>query len=276
MGYKSLLTVHSVSDEIETLAPILEFANSVNAHLDIIILGVLLPPPATVYGTFPGDYWRENNQHVFSDAEDRANRVEKLVQDKNLSTSVISECVDRRSIDRAISPYALCSDLCVLPKLVVRGNAAIEKAFNGILFSTGRPLLLLGDETFDPDSIKSMSVAWDGGAEAASAAQLALPLLKMAKDIHVVMVDPEPLENGGQCGDDLAVYLARHELNVTVDRIPNEVRTVGQALLEHAVDTDAGLLVMGAYGHSRIREWLLGGATQEILNTADLPVLMAH
>ncbi len=276
MAYKSLLTVHSVSDGIETLNPILELANSMDVHLDIVVLGVLLPPPATVYGTFPGDYWRENNEHVFSDAKARAEAIENIVQDRGLSASVISECVDRGAIDRAISPYALCSDLCVLPKFVVSENSAIEKVFNGILFSTGRPLLLLGTEAFDLDAIKSMIVAWDGGAEAASAAHLALPLLQKAKDVHVVMVDPKPLENGGHSGDDIAVYLARHDLKVTVDRIPDDGMSVGQALLQHTVNTNANLLVMGAYGHSRIREWLLGGATQEILDTAELPILMAH
>lgn len=276
MAYKSLLTIHSVSDDLETLDPVLELATSLNAHLDIVVLGVLLPPPTTVYGAFPGDYWRENNDQVFSDAEARANAVEKIVQEKELSANVVSECVDRGAIDRVISPYALCADLCVMSKSAIGENHAIEKAFNGILFSTGRPLLLLGSEAIDPDKTKNIVVAWDSGAEAASAAHLAMPLLEKAGDVHVVVVDPGPMESGGHSGDDIAVFLARHGIKVTVDRIPREGKSVGKALLQHAVDHDAGLLVMGAYGHSRIREWLLGGATQEILDQAELPILMAH
>ena len=118
--------------------------------------------------------------------------------------------------------------------------------------------------------------AWNGAPEAAKAMHHSLAWLKDAVEANVVVIDPDEYKTGPNPGDDVAAFLARRELKVTVDRLPGGQRDASDVLLEHANDVNADLLVMGAYGSSRFREWLLGGTTRAVLEKAELPVLMAH
>ena len=94
--------------------------------------------------------------------------------------------------------------------------------------------------------------------------------------MHVVLIDPDEYALGPNPGDDVAAYLSRQGLDVTVDRIPGGRREVSEVLLEHATDISADLMVMGAYSHSRLSEWLLGGTTRDVLAQARLPILMSN
>jgi nucleotide-binding universal stress UspA family protein len=120
-------------------------------------------------------------------------------------------------------------------------------------------------------------VGWDGGIAASRAILAALPLLRRAQLVTLAVLNPD-LDygaHGAQPGADMAQYLARHGVNVEVMTRETE-RGEGDHLLSLAADTDADLLVMGCYGHSRFRELVLGGATRTVLKTMALPVLMAH
>jgi nucleotide-binding universal stress UspA family protein len=121
-------------------------------------------------------------------------------------------------------------------------------------------------------------VAWDSRIEASNAVSHALSLLAAADDVHVVLVDPLEGESGqgAEPGADLAAYLARHGVKVTVDRVSRQGRTVAATLRQHAIDTSADLLVMGGYGHSRLRERIFGGVTRTMIDELPLPVLMAR
>jgi len=105
-----------------------------------------------------------------------------------------------------------------------------------------------------------------------------LEMLRSADQVTVAVVDPEPglLGHGEEPGADLAAYLARHGAKVTVDRLPREGRTTADVLRRHVVDTAADLLVLGAYGHSRLRDWILGGVTRSMVAEPPVPVFMAR
>ena len=123
--------------------------------------------------------------------------------------------------------------------------------------------------------LKTVLIAWDGGLPASRAVQDALPVLAMADRVEVVTV------NGGTSGgnrptDDLARHLARHGIRVERKSISHGDINVANALLSYADDVSADLLVMGGYGHSRLREIVLGGTTRTILQSMTLPALMAH
>jgi len=126
-------------------------------------------------------------------------------------------------------------------------------------------------------SFRRPVVAWDGSMPACRAVRSALPLLVSAGSAEILMFNPEDAYgvHGDEPGADLALYLARHgiSVNVTERRING---AVGEALLSTASDLDADLLVMGAYGHTRFREAMLGGATRTMLQSMTVPVLMAH
>jgi nucleotide-binding universal stress UspA family protein len=143
-----------------------------------------------------------------------------------------------------------------------------------LLFDTGRPVLVVpyiftGD--FSPDHV---GVAWDGGHAAATAVGLSLPLLSLAKRVTVlVMPDSTGTEEPGA---DVAAYLARHGLEVEVSHAIARNIDVAASLLNTASDSGMDMLVMGAYGHSRLREFILGGATRHMLGQMTVPTLMAH
>ncbi len=150
-------------------------------------------------------------------------------------------------------------------------EAMIETA----LFEGTAPLLLVPYISRGAIALDRVMIAWDGSRTAARAVQAALPLLALARKISVVMIEKAG-SNPGQPGAELATWLARHGLDVEVTQIEAPDISVADALLDHAADKSFDLLVMGGYGHSRVREFLLGGATRGILATMTLPVLMAH
>lgn len=120
-------------------------------------------------------------------------------------------------------------------------------------------------------------LAWDGGQEATRAITAAIPLLRRAEQVTLAVFNPfaEYHTHGEQPGADLALYLARHGVRVEILQQSTEL-DIGNALLSLAADIDSDLLVMGGYGHSRVREVVLGGVTKTILRDMTLPVLMAH
>ena len=121
-------------------------------------------------------------------------------------------------------------------------------------------------------------IAWDAGREAARAVSDALPLLKRAKAVEVAVFNAERRrrEHGEQPGADVSLFLSRHGVKVTVAQQSGADFEVGAQVLSRAADTSADLIVMGAYGHSRVRELVLGGVTRTILESMTVPVLMSH
>jgi len=119
-------------------------------------------------------------------------------------------------------------------------------------------------------------VGWDGSRSAARAVADAMPLLVRAKVTEVVMVASEPAKSEEMPGADIARHLARHGAKVEVKSIVTAETGVDSTILSHAADTSADFLVMGGYGHSRLREFILGGVTRGILSSMTLPILMSH
>lgn len=140
-----------------------------------------------------------------------------------------------------------------------------------------RPVLVV-PESYQGQPIPGTAVVgWNGSMQAIRAIDGALPLLQRAENVKLVLINPDQLTelHGEEPGADMALYLARQ--GVQVDVIVERTRaTAGEALMSMARTTGAGLLVTGAYGHSRYREWILGGATRELLERTPVPLLLAH
>ena len=141
----------------------------------------------------------------------------------------------------------------------------------------GRPVLVVPD-AYAGELIPGTVVAgWDGSLQALRALTAALPLLVRAARVKLLLVNPDETigPHGDEPGADMALYLARH--GVRVDVVVERTRaTAGHALAALAMDCNAGLLVIGAFGHSRYREWVLGGVTRELLESTPVPLLLAH
>jgi len=144
-----------------------------------------------------------------------------------------------------------------------------------VLLQGGRPVLLVPRSgSFTPPGRHAL-VAWNGSREAARAVTAALPLLQHAGQVTLAVLGASQGDHGEEPGADIALYLARHEIKVNVLVQPRPA-DAGKAILALASELGADLLVMGAYGHSRWREMVLGGATRSILAQATLPVLLMH
>lgn len=153
-----------------------------------------------------------------------------------------------------------------------------QSVLDGALFSSGRPVLMLPAK-WKPASIgRRIVVAWDGSQQASRAINDALPLIDKAEETRVVIVDPvagSP-KFGEEPGADITAVVARHCRKAGLDRIPSGGKNIAEALLTRAMDAAADLIVMGAYGHSQIREAIFGGVSREMIHTSRLPLLLSH
>lgn len=164
--------------------------------------------------------------------------------------------------------------------LVVVGQAPASEGgiAENLVLNVGRPVLVVPRSWEHRPIGQRLMVAWNARREATRALTDALPLLQRAKHVDVVTVNAEPQREGhGELpGADIALYLARHGVKANVLATQAEDIDVGEWLLSRAADLGADMMVMGAYGHSRLRELVLGGATRTVLESMTVPVLMSH
>ena len=146
----------------------------------------------------------------------------------------------------------------------------------GALFESGRSVIVVPYVQTQGAKFNCVMVGWDGSRAAARAIGDAMPVLERAKMIEVFTVVAGPTKNTELPGIDIGQHLSRHGLKVEVKRIPAEGINVPEAILSHAADISADFMVMGGYGHSRLREYVLGGATRGILASMTLPTLMSN
>jgi nucleotide-binding universal stress UspA family protein len=147
-----------------------------------------------------------------------------------------------------------------------------------MVFATGRPVLVVPQIGAQSSIGKTVLLCWNASRESARAAADALPFLRAADKVIVLTVDPDVSADGhGQePGADVALWLARHGVNVTVQREVAADTGIGEVILSRAADCGADLIVMGIYGHSRLREMVLGGVSRTLLSSMTVPVLMSH
>lgn len=173
-------------------------------------------------------------------------------------------------------PLARRFDLSVVgqpePNKIAPEDLIIEAA----LFDSGRPVIVVPYIQKDGVKLDRVMVCWDGSRAAARALGDATPLLKRAATVEIVVVTTERLKSDEIPGADVAQSLARHGFNVALERIGAAGTDVASLILNRASDSAADLIVMGAYGHSRLREFVLGGTTRAMLTSMTVPVLMSH
>jgi nucleotide-binding universal stress UspA family protein len=176
--------------------------------------------------------------------------------------------------------HARYSDLTILGQRDPDNDAMalIRPRPERVTLASGRPILVVPYAGHFEVIGKCVLVAWDASREAARAIADAMPLLATADAVTVLAVDPQsgPDGHGDLPGADIALHLARHEVKAQIERTVSAGVPIGELLLSRAADLGADLLVMGAYGHSRARELLLGGATRSILASMTIPALMSH
>ena len=171
---------------------------------------------------------------------------------------------------------ARCFDLSIIGQVEPDDWTPDELMIEAALFGSGRPMLVVPYIQQEGLKLDRVLVCWDGSRNASRAIADALPFLKRAKAIDVLVVD-KGRDSGDEIpGADIAQHLARHGLNINLKRIVAPDSDVANTILSYAANSSADLIVMGGYGHSRLREFVLGGATRGILQTMTVPTLMSH
>ena len=146
-----------------------------------------------------------------------------------------------------------------------------------VIFESGKPTLVLPERSrVRPFDLKTIMIAWDFSRAAARAIADAIPILEKAREVRIVTVTNEKVIDSKHSGEELARNLARHGIDVVLDKVDAAGREIDKVLEAHAASRRADMLVMGAYGHSRFREFILGGATRSLLSKPPIPILFSH
>jgi nucleotide-binding universal stress UspA family protein len=167
-------------------------------------------------------------------------------------------------------------DLAIVAQGEPDKDAVEELIAESTLFESGRPVIIVPYIQKAPLKLDRVMVCWDGSRQATRAIADAMPLLERAGQVELVIVASERGKQDEIPGADMGQHLARHGLKVDVNRFTEGDIDVADALLSHAADASIDFMVMGGYGHSRLREFVLGGVTRLMLRSMTVPVLMSH
>lgn len=278
MSFKTLFTAIHVDQDTAELERAMEIAAEMDAFLLVLVLGIAPPPPASPYGVVSNEIWAGSMTEGQERARARAQDLTTRLANAGRPGVVEASYVDRSTIATLSARFARYSDLTLLAPRNRAFEALLGCVSDGALFESGRPVVLLaeGETTFPRP--KRVMVAWDASVEASKAVRDAIPLMQQADAVDLVLVDPVPTfdGHGPEPGADLAAYLARHAISSTIHCLPKEGRDVSETLTRMATETGADLVVMGGYGHSRLRQRIFGGTTTTMLKGGDLTVMMAH
>lgn len=295
MAFKSLLSVAGADHSDRDVRTAAILCAEVGAHLSVLILSpspLVMSPPPLSDGI---SEWPRQRAHAIAALEKRYRQIDRFSQDaaslEKTSREIhkllratwrcydvdTADC-DQASIGDAVRQRALCNDLTIVGPALLNDISVGPPVINGSLFDTGKPVLVVPEGAEATLSPRRVLVGWDSRVEASRAVREALDLLAGAEEVRVALVDPEATctGNGTEPGADIAAYLTRHGARVSVDLLASAGKSAATVLTQHAIDTSADMIVMGAYGNRRLRERLFGGVTRWIVGKPSLPLFLAR
>lgn len=209
---------------------------------------------------------RKNAQDLLATFESTAQKsgvAHELVLDRCLSSEVPGVLVE----------YARLRDLAIVPVPESYDQWYAES----IIFGSGRPTVVLPEASASREfELNRVLVGWDFSRAAARAISDAIPIMEKAREVCILTVTNEKTISSRRSSSELAKNLSKHGIDVVVEEADAAGRAIGRVFAEQVASRRADLLVMGAYGHSRFREFVLGGATRSILTKPPIPVLLSH
>ncbi len=279
MDYKSLLCVLTDSDF--TAAPLAQgiaLAEAQDAHLDVLSLGVDRSQTGYFYAGADALLMQEMLKRAHEEADTIKTSAEAALAQTDIRWACDTGVTQIADLGRHVAARSRFADLVVLPKPYGKNQGTeLEPTLEAALFEGQAPVLMVPETATPVSAPKTISIGWNESAEALVATRAALPFLKAADLVHVVVVDPPTHgPNRSDPGGLLSQFLSRHGVRVEVDVLSKTQPRVSDVLLRHATDTETDMIVMGAYGHSRFREAILGGATRNMLEQANIPVFLSH
>ncbi|TDE36265.1 universal stress protein [Antarcticimicrobium sediminis] len=279
MAYKTLLTVLTdpkVSDA--ALEQLVALAGAQDAHAEALCLGVDRTQTGYYYAGANAMILQETLERATAEAEATLAYAKEKLGKSGVRWSAEDGVAQIADLGRHVAYRARFADLVVLPRPYGDGHGAeAEPIVEAAMFDGHAPVLVVPDGATPISQPGTVLVAWNESVESMSAIRKAMPFLTAAEQVRIVVIDPP--QHGPERSDPgglLSQMLSRHGVNCEIDVLSKTMTRVSDVLNRHAADTSADMIVMGAYGHSRFREAILGGATRNMLEQAKVPVFMAH
>ena len=252
-------------------------AEAFGANLATVTFAYEAVLPATLMGGgLPVDFINEQRALAEEAANAAMSRLKEMARRTGVAVEARLETTSLAGAANIFGHLARRFDLSIVgqanPDVVGPQELIIEAA----LFHSGRPAVVVPYIQKTGLTLNRVLVCWDGGRQAARAIADALPFLHRAKAVEVVVVATKPIKSDDSSGADIARHLAHHDLNVDLKRVVTGGTDVANSILSYAADVSADFVVMGGYGHSRLREFILGGATRGVLSSMTIPTLMSH
>lgn len=282
MAYKSILTILTNPAEAElAISSAARLARSQDAHLDVLVLGVDRTQVGYAYIGSGAVLMQVGLDRAESEARalEAAARAALAEEGSDLRYAVEAVITQLGALNDLIASRARFADLVVLPRPYNTGaGPEAEAVIEAALFEGKAPVLVLPAKGLGENTLpKRVVVAWNQSAEAMTATRQALPFLKGADMVNITVIDPPTQgEERSDPGGMLCQMLVRHGVHAEVSVLAKTQPRISDVLARHVFDQNADMLVMGAYGHSRFREAILGGATRNMLEHTEMPVFMAH
>jgi nucleotide-binding universal stress UspA family protein len=278
LAIKDLL-FHLTPDEARPAVS--EFAVSLaeahGAHLTAASVAIDYPPQLANGGSFAGGLELSVVENFMELTEQNRKAAKEAYERlaKSFPAGIVAEFVTIETFPQlvgdAFGRLARRFDLAI----VAQGPDFAQDIVTGALFASGRPAFVLPSGFAGPARLMKAMVCWDGGAPAAKALAESLPLLAGAEKVEVVCVKDEDKSPGRPTGAEILRHLERHGVVGALCELP-ATHDEGAALLSRAAESGADFIVMGGYGHWRLRELIFGGTTQSVLAQSMLPLFMAH
>jgi nucleotide-binding universal stress UspA family protein len=257
-----------------------DYAVSVASALDAHLTGIafLYDPivPVSAAGYIPAEVIETQQADNEAAAKTAIDRFAAATKRAGLSAEPLTLSASLAGAGDQFSRIARRFDLAIVGQAEPESSSVEEIIAEAALFESGRPVILVPYIQKAPLKLDNVMVCWDGSKSAARAIADAMPLLTKAGSVEIVVITNERGKQDEIEGADIGQHLARHGLKVDVNRIPGGGIDVADALLSHAADSSADFMVMGGYGHSRLREFILGGVTHSIFRSMTLPALLSH
>ena len=279
MAYKSLLTIMTETRFAQpALAQLAALAEAQDAHAEALCLGVDRSQTGYYYAGANALILQETLTRANAEADEILASAQEYLGKTGIRWSAENGVSQLADLSRHVAHRARFSDLVVLPKPYGKDRGAeAEPIVEAAMFEGHAPVLIVPEDAKPFSKPRTVLIGWNESVEAMRAIRRALPFLKQADVARIVVIDPprhgpDRSDPGGM----LSQMLARHGVKCEIDVLSKNMTRVSDILNRHAADTDADMIVMGAYGHSRFREAILGGATRNMLEQSDVPVFLAH
>jgi nucleotide-binding universal stress UspA family protein len=260
--------------------PAADFAVSVAAAFEAHLAGVafLYDPivPVSGAGYVPAEVIETQERDNKAAAKAAIDRFTAATARAGVTAETLTLGTSFAGVGSQFCGIARRFDVSIVGQTEPEASSVDDMIAEAALFESGRPVIIVPYIQKAPLKLDRVMLCWDGSRAATRAIADAMPVLERSGRVEVVIVADEGGKRDQIEGADMGKHLARHGLNVAVKRIVAGGTDIADVILSHVADTGADFIVMGGYGHSRLREFVLGGVTRTILRSMTAPVLMSH